>query len=110
MASAGASPRAPMVKSSRSRPGIACAVPRTGAATAAAPITAAKHKWRMHLRVPGGTGGGQAWRYPRPAGPLSFHGPYDIATQAVQLTELLAPDRVRVPLRSRAKDDLLREL
>jgi mannitol/fructose-specific phosphotransferase system IIA component (Ntr-type) len=28
----------------------------------------------------------------------------------VQLTELLAPDRVRVPLRSRAKDDLLREL
>jgi mannitol/fructose-specific phosphotransferase system IIA component (Ntr-type) len=28
----------------------------------------------------------------------------------VQLTELLAPDRVRVPLRSRAKEDLLREL
>jgi mannitol/fructose-specific phosphotransferase system IIA component (Ntr-type) len=28
----------------------------------------------------------------------------------VQLTELLAPERVRVPLRSRAKDDLLREL
>lgn len=26
------------------------------------------------------------------------------------LTELLAPERVRVPLRSRAKDDLLREL
>lgn len=28
----------------------------------------------------------------------------------MQLTELLAPERVRVPLRSRAKDDLLREL
>ncbi|MGZ8458508.1 MAG: PTS sugar transporter subunit IIA [Gemmatirosa sp.] len=28
----------------------------------------------------------------------------------MQLTELLAPERVRVPLRSRAKDDLLRDL
>ncbi len=35
---------------------------------------------------------------------------YAIANLAVQLIELLAPDRVRVPLRSRAKDDLLREL
>src|SRR5688500_16086705 len=91
----------------RSRPGTRCAAATAGRSAA---IASAKTKWRMHFDNTRATPQRQENASRSPVRGVDSLLSVQVRGASVLLTELLTVDRVRVPLGSRTKSDVLREL